>query len=298
MLLSFAYSSGSRAQSASQKDPASQGDPQKAPAITFKFSGDTHGKSGGMEVECVCSIQASLTQIPSCGEPLTHHGGKGEVLLDDSDPCCCADLEVSFGCPGQLCGFNITFDNNNFDPLCSVCLTPPGWTVTQNPDGSLSIDFSGTNCSGALGNQPLDFQFCGFNTPGPVGYTVEGFYCTSDLSHDCIPGTEYCSQHFESTINCGTGSDAANTTFVPFSVDAGFPNPASSSIRFDYSTPLAGMLSCTLVDILGKTVSTSSNTVSTGSGNIIIGLNGAQPGAYYCVFDLNGQRVTKRIEVK
>jgi Secretion system C-terminal sorting domain len=301
LLVCFACSSGSHAQSISQKYPA----------ITFHFSGDTNTKvlSSGKSDKplsaplCECTLQATLTQISRCGTPLTHPIGKGEVPLDNSS-CCCAELKVSFTCPGtSLCGFDIVFDNDNFDPLCQVCFAPPGWTVTPNPNGSLSIDFSGSDCSGSLvsGAPPLDFQFCGFNTPGPVGYTVTGWICQQGgvAGSPCMRGTtEFCSKHFESTINCGTGPDAVTTTYIPFSVDGGYPNPATSSIRFDYSTPATGILSCTLFDVLGKTVSTSSNNVSVGSGNVTINLNGAQPGAYYCVFELSGQRVTKRIVVK
>ena len=114
----------------------------------------------------------------------------------------------------------------------------------------------------------------------------------------CHRGGEWCSQHFESTVNCGTGPDAVTTSNIPFSVDAGFPNPASSSIQFDYSAPIGGMMSLMVVDILGKTVSTSNHVITQGDGNVTIDLAGVQPGAYYCVFELNGERTTKRIKVK
>ncbi len=248
-------------------------------------------------------LVATLTQIAWCSQPIAHHDGKGETPLDDTGSCCCANLQVSFECPGtSLCGFHIEFDDSNFDPLCSVCLIPPGWSITQNADGSLDIDYSGPDCSGALGNgaPPIDFQFCGYNTPGQVGYTVTAYVCQQGGPEGgaCVPGPEFCSRHFESTINCGTGPDAVTTSYVPFSVDAGFPNPATTSIRFDYSAPHGGMMGLTLVDILGKTVSASNHTIAQGDGNVTIGLAGAQPGAYYCVFELSGETVTKRIEVK
>jgi hypothetical protein len=301
LLLSFAFSSGSHAQSV----------PQKAPVVTFHFSGDTNtnllanGKftDEPLNVECACLLYANLTQIPNCVDTDTLYRtyGNGEKPLDEN-PCCCVDLAIWDSCQG-LCGFDVTFDNGNFDPLC-ICpeyALPPGWTLTQDPDGELHLNFSGTDCSGSVGEIPVHFKFCGYNSPGSVGYTVCGYYCSNGgpSGGGCVPAGEFCCQHFYSTINCGTGPPSSVTSStIPFSVEDGFPNPATSSIRFDYSTPFSGVLSCTLIDVLGETVSTSTNNISMGTGNVTIGLNGAQPGVYYCVFEFSGQHVTKRIVVK
>ncbi len=126
------------------------------------------------------------------------------------------------------------------------------------------------------------------------------YYCSSDnLTGSCEVSDAFCeSVPFTSTIACEIdGVDAASET-ESLTVDGGYPNPAISSIRFDYMVPNQGMMTATLVDMLGKTVSTSSRPVSNGDGNVTIDLAGAQPGNYYCVFELNGERVTKRIEIK
>ena len=73
-------------------------------------------------------------------------------------------------------------------------------------------------------------------------------------------------------------------------VAQGYPNPATSSIQFNYSAPNPGLLTLTIVDLLGKTVSTTNRIVSPGDGNVTIDLSGAQPGNYYSVFELNGDR--------
>ncbi len=57
-------------------------------------------------------------------------------------------------------------------------------------------------------------------------------------------------------------------------------------------------MTMTLVDLLGRTIAISTQPVSNGDGAVTIDLTGAQPGAYYCVFDIGGQRITRRIQVK
>ncbi len=284
-----------------------QGVSQKPLAITFHFSGDTSihalsvGKSSDKPLDtegCLCELFANLTQIAPCGN-FDNRLGKGQVPLDQN-PCCCVDLEVWSTC-FNICGFDVVFDNGNFDPLCNVCSLPPGWEYSQDPDGELHLNYSGP-CSGSIqGNGPhLHFQFCGYNTPGQVCYTVTGYACGDNPSNgQCFNGgTPWCSPHFCSTITCGTGADVVTSSYTPFSIDAGFPNPTSSSISFGYSSPYNGVLSCTLFDVLGKTVNSSNYTISSGTGNVTIVLNGAQAGVYYCVFEINGQRFTRRIEVK
>lgn len=81
-------------------------------------------------------------------------------------------------------------------------------------------------------------------------------------------------------------------------VDDGYPNPATSSIRFDYVAPYSETMTLTVVDLLGKTVGTSNSRVSKGDGNVTISLSGTRPGSYYCIFDLFGDRIMKHIEVK
>ncbi len=216
-----------------------------------------------------------------------------------SDSCCCVDLSVWDSCNVNLCGFDITFDNDNFDPLCQVCALPPGWIFTQNPDGSLSLDYSGSDCSSSVGPVPMHFQFCGHNSSGSLGYTVCGYACTQDpTTGRCVRGGEWCCKHFTSTVNCGSAGVASVPDTKPLTVDAGYPNPATSSIRFDYSAPNEATMTLILVNVLGTVLNTTSTVVSKGDGSITIGLAGAQPGAYYCVFELNGQRITRRIQIK
>jgi len=128
---------------------------------------------------------------------------------------------------------------------------------------------------------------------------VCGYICDNTVTGGCEADPSSCPcQHFTSTITCPTSGIAPIPDSKPFAVDEGFPNPASSSIRFDYSAPYEGAMSLTFVDILGKTVSMSNSLVAQGDGNETINLTGAQPGGYYCVFEFNGVRITKRIEIK
>lgn len=269
----------------------------------FRFSNGASsedGKGSGnlpLGTECICSLNSNLVQIPPCNNPIIDRKGKGP----QADPCCCVDLSLSTTCPGQsVCGFDVTFDNNNFNPVCQICQMPPGWGWSQDDNGVFHFDYSGSNCNGAIipGNAPVHFQFCGYNSDQNIGYTVCRFYCTQDpQSGLCVRGQEICCRHFTSSVNCGTDDVGLKGMETSFSVDAGYPNPAQSSVRFDYKTPINGEMTLTLVDILGKALSTSSDIISIGEGYVTIGLADAQPGVYYCVFDLNGQRITRRIRI-
>jgi len=209
-------------------------------------------------------------------------------------------------CPVQqmICKIVVTFDQNVLDPICQICC-PTDWTYTLGSGGvagrdGITFQYVGgqPGCTGAIGADPLDFNLCGFNTSGPIGYLVCAYFCTNTVTGGCEPDPSPCCLPFTSTITCPTSGVASIIESKLFAVDEGFPNPAASSIRFDYTAPYQGTMSLTLVDILGKTVSMSSNIVAQGDGNVIINLTGVQAGGYYCVFEFNGERITKRIEIK
>ncbi len=127
-LLCFAYSSRSLAQSASQK----------APTITFHFSGDT---TNGMLLSpgksekplddtdhCCPDIQATLVAIPN---PCFHTTkGKSETPLNNGADCCCGLFSVWDACTSPICKVTVNFGNALPYPICCDVL-PDGWTLTQ-----------------------------------------------------------------------------------------------------------------------------------------------------------------------
>ncbi|MGH2638270.1 MAG: T9SS type A sorting domain-containing protein, partial [Rhabdochlamydiaceae bacterium] len=285
--------------------------PQTAPAITFhvfqhvsssvqKALSKDSALAGDGSQGC-CGIEASVTVIPSCGQPLVRPGKE----TPQDVPCCCVDVAVWSTYPKgcfPLCGCDIAFDDQNFNPLCSVCSLPPGWSYSLDDpeDGIIHLTYSGSGgCNGALSNnQTLHFQFCGVNTAGEVGYTITGYECTTDPeTGKCVKGPAICSPHFNSELNCSMAV-VSNSDRPSLVIDNGSPNPTSSSIRFGFTSPTSGPMSMTIVDILGHNLSESTQYIAQGNGGVTISLGNIQPGAYFCVFTINGETLTRRIVVK
>ena len=230
--------------------------------------------------------------------------GKGETT-QTTDTCCCVQLDVFWYqptfCVYQLCGLDIQFQNGAFNPLCNVCSLPPGWSYSLDVpyDGIIHLSYSG-DCSQAFFGQHLLFDFCGQNIVGTVCYTLTVFQCkTNPASGNCVKGVPICAPQFCNDLECDgveMGVNSSNPSSL--TIDAGYPNPAKSSIRFDFSAKTYGQMTMTLVDLLCNTVAVSNQAVSGGDGTVMIDLTGMQPGAYYCVLELNGGRITRRIQVK
>ena len=251
-----------------------------------------------VSLEC-CGVNSTLTAIPPCIlMPTTRQKG-----ATPQDGCCCVQLQIQLvdNC-GSICGCDVAFDDSSFNPYCNFCGGSPGWTFNPDVpnDGIYHLAFTGTDCTNALtfGGPVLFFDFCGMNSDGVVGYTVTAYSCTTDPeSGNCVEGPARCQPHFFSTISCDFAG-ASNATQPSLTVDDGYPNPATSSILFNFSSALGGQMSMMLVDLLGNTVSKSSKMISQGDGNINISLGNMQPGAYFCVFDINGEKLTRRVEIK
>ncbi len=296
---------------------------QKAPEITFHFSGDsTNSKllsignsDDSLEEEgsiCCLGLEATIVEVT---DPCSHGTkSKTETPQDAPPECCCGAISIWDNCPQQpnefICQVEVDFDSGISEIPCCYSL-PPGWTYApalghsndNDDDEYATFTYNGepgTGCSGAINAQgtPLVFVLCGFNTSAPIHYTVKLDYCQNTNAGGCVEDGSSCVKPFTSTISCGTSGVGSASVTEPFTVTDCYPNPATSSIRFDYSTPNVGVMTLTLVDMLGKTMSSSRSVVSSGDGNVTIGLSDAQHGNYYCVFDFNGERVTKRIEIK
>jgi hypothetical protein len=257
--------------------------------------------SGGGNPQYCCNVTATLNSIPSCGGFLEK--GKGAEPLSDSVSCCCVDLQVSWfqktACEYPICGCDVSFDDQSFNPICNVCYMPPGWGYTTDVpyDGILKFRYSGTNCSATPTS--LDFKFCGQNvTDEYVCGNVTVYTCTTNpTSGLCQAGFSPCAAPFCATLTCSL-ADVASGNPNSLTVDAGYPNPATSSIRFGFSATSQGNMTMMLVDILGHTVSTTNNIVLQGDGSLMIDLAHLQPGGYFCVLDFNGTRITRRVQVK
>ena len=299
LLLCFAYSSISLAQSVAQK----------APGITFHFSGDTNtnvlsnGKSSDKTLDdedCCEALTANLVPIPNpCGNPKTD---KKDATQDAPPPCCCGQFIVSNPCTLPVCEVTIYIEYGLTPPTCCV-VNPPGWTYTdEGPSGNysdvLSFENTSNNCDGAIGATPIAFDVCGFQE-ALIKYNVMVTYCNvNKLTGACVPSNTTCFGQFISEIECTPAEVGSLSVSQTLSVEPGYPNPASSSIQFNYLAPNPGMLTLSIFDMLGKTVSTTNRVVSQGTGNVTLGLSEALAGNYYCVFALNGETVTKRLEVK
>jgi Secretion system C-terminal sorting domain len=312
LLFCFAYSSSSRAQSVPQKSPTSVFHVFQAgsPVLQGAKSRDTL-LDGPVNPLFCCNVIATLNQIAPCGDSgcdTCYHTRKNGIspLEDVPPPCissCCVDLEIIWYQPTQceypICGCDVNFDDGDgFDPLCNVCSMPPGWTeYIDNPyQNVIHFRYTGTHCSSVPSS--MDFQFCGQNSSGVICGNVTVYTCTTDpTSGLCEIGASMCSPGFCNTLDCSM-ADVVGTNPSAFTVDAGYPNPATSSIRFGFSSASQGKMTMTLVDILGHTISATNNIVSQGDGSAVVDLGTLQPGAYYCVFDLNGTTLTRRVLVK
>jgi hypothetical protein len=298
------FSSGSRAQSVPN--------PTQSTAIFHVFQAGTPALQdtdasrgnvlgGGDNTQHCCNVTATLNSIPQCGgQPISL--GKGDHPLDGG-PCCCVDLNVTWfqptSCKYPICGCDVSFDDASFNPICNICYMPPGWGYTTDVpyDGILHFRFSGTDCSATPTS--LDFQFCGQNvTDENVCGTVTVYTCTTNPTTGlCEAGFSPCMAPFCATLNCSL-ANVVGTNPSALTVDPGYPNPATSSIRFGFSSVSQGKMTMTLVDILGHTISTTNNIISQGVGSVVVDLGTMQPGAYYCVFDFNGATLTRRVQVK
>lgn len=284
LLFSLHYSD-SQAQSLSQ------------PTSTFTFqvsqniadgSVTTNSNDSLLSPQNCCNVSSTLTSIDPCSNALTRKDGQDSQSAED-DPCCCVDLDVFWSeptfCTYPVCGLDIAFDDGVSNPLCNVCSLPPGWnyTIDDPYDGIIHLNYSGKDCSGAFGSpygNHFHFAFCGQNLTGSLCYTIKVYQCITDPeSGRCVASSSpICSPHFCNDLSCSmAGVTAGKQSWL--TVDAGYPNPATSSIRFGFSSRREGRMSMTLVDLLGRTVSISNSSISAGEGNITIGLTGAQPGA-------------------
>jgi hypothetical protein len=274
-----------RAQSASEKTPAISFQIYQATTPTTRDTSSPNIVLGGDSPLGCCAIQASMTVIPPCGGFLT---STGKEISQDLGPCCCVNLAIWSTYPGgcfPLCGCDVIFQDSSFNPLCNVCSLPPGWTYSEDIpyDGILHLYYSG-GCGGALSNgNTLNFQFCGQNTSGEVCYTIDAYSCkTSPATGNCVEGPLICDPQFCNTLSCAM-LGVSSTAYPYLTIDNGYPNPATTSIRFGFTSAQAGQMSMTLVDILGHTLSTSSQFISAGDGSVVVSLGNPQPGGYFCV---------------
>ncbi len=251
--------------------------------------------------DCCNSITATLIPIPY---PCNFKTDKKESTQDDPPPCCCGQFLVSDPCTPQMqiCEITIGIEYGLTPPTCCV-LPPDGWTwLDEGPGGgfadNISFQNTSSNCDGDIGATPVAFDVCGFQED-LLKFRVTVTYCSvNKITGACEPSSSSCWQDFVSEIECPTADVGSLSVEQSLSISSGFPNPASSSVQFNYSAPRPGLLKLSIVDVLGKTVSATSRIITNGAGNVTLGLNDASVGNYYCVFEMNGETVTKRVEVK
>ncbi len=251
--------------------------------------------------DCCDNLTASLISIPDLCNLKTD---KQENPQSAHQPCCCGQFIVSNPCSLPICEVSIGIEEGIDRPECCVTM-PDGWTLTdEGPDGSLDesdvllFENTSSDCSGAIGSSPMTFDVCGFQET-LIKYRVTVTFCdVNGVTGACEPSSTTCSRDFLGEIECPPADVGSISITQPLNVSQGFPNPTSSMIQFNYSAPNSGLLTLSIVDVLGKTLSTTSRIISQGTGDVTLDISGAPTGNYYCVFGLNGEKLTKRIEVK
>lgn len=81
-----------------------------------------------------------------------------------------------------------------------------------------------------------------------------------------------------------------------------FPNPASSFINFQISSKSNSKVDLNIYDINGKNVLTKKTIIKEGENMIKLDLtdnsgNIFEPGVYFCVFNIDGKNITRKIIV-
>jgi hypothetical protein len=77
-----------------------------------------------------------------------------------------------------------------------------------------------------------------------------------------------------------------------------FPNPATDHLTVRLNSTKGGAMNVNLIDAVGKTIQTNQVTVSTGTQNIELNLNGVAPGIYELQMVKDGKASSSRIVVR
>jgi hypothetical protein len=77
-----------------------------------------------------------------------------------------------------------------------------------------------------------------------------------------------------------------------------FPNPATDHLTVRLNSTKGGAMNVNLIDALGKMVQANQVTVSTGTQNIELNLNGIAPGIYELQMVKDGKASSSRVVIR
>ena len=84
-----------------------------------------------------------------------------------------------------------------------------------------------------------------------------------------------------------------------FRVSVNYPNPASRLTQFDVKLDQAAEVGITLTNLTGQVVTQlDPKKLNSGNNMVTLDVSGLQGGVYFCSFEVNGQKITRKIVVK
>ena len=120
----------------------------------------------------------------------------------------------------------------------------------------------------------------------PAGTTIMKYYAYPENN----PDDKVC-------IEVWFAYNATSVTDQHVSFGKAFPNPASTSVQFDFLSNSDAVVDAVLYDLLGQEV--MHRTVSGLQNKVDFDVNNLQPGIYFCSFSVNGELVkTEKFIVK
>lgn len=163
------------------------------------------------------------------------------------------------------------------------------WGQCLGPEVNISdpvaVPANSVSTDAASFHQMLDVNGTGTNTPG-TSVMVYTAYDRNDPTNMTVLEIwfAYNAQNVnESAVRCDLG--------------AAYPNPAKSTVRFDYNISNKDNASIVVYNLLGQKV--KSQTISGTQGQAIISVDDMQEGMYFCNLIINGNAVkTEKFIVK